>query len=107
MNGWSHIEIAGKPARLFEPKDSTRFALLWLGPQDGVVPAQLGQLLKKYRIPAIAPDGKHSWWADRVFSEFDPSLTPQQHLLQNVVPWIESRFSLPGRSVAVGGMEMG
>lgn len=45
-----------------------------------------------------------SWWADRVCPEFDPVLTAERHLLDNVLPWMRERW---GKAVAVAGISMG
>src|SRR5437762_2658312 len=108
QSGWSRIEIAGKPADVFEPDGPTRFALLWLHSQDGFAPtASLTSLLCKFRLPCVAPHGDRAWWVDRVCPEFDAVLTAEQHLLNNVVPWMKERFQLASRSIGVAGTEMG
>jgi hypothetical protein len=110
IEGWSRIEIAGKPADVFEPNGPPRFALLWLRGQDQSPPhadASLTSLLGQHRLLGIAPVGQRCWWVDRVCPEFDPILTAEQHLLKNIVPWLGDRFKLSPRSIGVAGMEMG
>jgi len=106
------MEIAGKAADVFDPPAGLplRWALLWLHPESGESPAgnnALSAALRQHGLPCVAPQGNHSWWADRVCPEFDPVVTAEQHLLRNVVPWMESRWSLPPRAVGVAGLEMG
>src|SRR5207249_7839499 len=112
LPGWSRIEIAGKAAEAFDPPAGPppRWALLWLHPESGESPAgnnALSAALRHHGLPCVAPHGNRSWWADRVCPEFDPALTAEQHLLRNVVPWMEERWSLPPRAVGVAGLEMG
>jgi S-formylglutathione hydrolase len=109
-DGWTRTEIAGKPADVFDPPSGSRLALLWLHPEGGDLPADNAALtaaLRAHRLPCVAPHGGRCWWADRVCPEFDPALTPEQHLLRNVVPWMEARWALGPRSVGVAGIEMG
>jgi S-formylglutathione hydrolase len=44
---------------------------------------------------------------DRICCEFDLQLTPERHLRDNVVPWIESTWKLGKKSIGVAGIEMG
>jgi S-formylglutathione hydrolase len=110
--GWTHTDIRGKPADVFDPPAGAppRAALLWLHAESGASPADnpaFTGLLGKHRLPCVAPHGGRCWWVDRVCPEFDPTLTAEQHLLHNVVPWMEARWSLGPRAVGVAGVEMG
>lgn len=113
LDGWSNVSVAGQPADLFEPGGPVRFALLWLhsqidGPDEplGLTPwSRLAALLAQHRLPCIAPRGNLSWWVDR---STDPgAVSPEKHLLNHVVPWMEERWQMPARSIAVAGIEMG
>jgi S-formylglutathione hydrolase len=112
LTGWSRAEIAGKPAGAFDPAagPAPRVALLWLHSENAVSPTDnptLTAALCKHRLPCVAPHGGPCWWADRICPAFDPALTPEQHLLRNVVPWMEARWKLGPRAVGVAGIEMG
>ena len=77
---------------------------LWLHDESGVTPATDAAFtaeLGARRLRCIAPHGARSWWVDRVCPEFDPVLTAERHLLDNVFP------SLGTQSVAVAGVGMG
>jgi S-formylglutathione hydrolase len=110
LDGWARIEIAGKPADVFDPGGSPRFALLFLHPESGATPAESAAYtaqLRRFGLPCVAPHGARSWWVDRVCPEFDPELTAEQHVLQHVVPWMEERWRLGPRGIAATGIEMG
>lgn len=112
LPGWQRAEIAGKPADVFDPPDGPagRWAVLFLHPVGGERiaenPAYTAELAR-HRLPCVAPWGGRSWWVDRVCPEFDPELTAEQHLLQNVVPWMTERWSLGPRGVGAAGISMG
>ncbi len=109
-DGWTRVEIAGKPADVFDAGGRPRAAVLFLHPVGGESPAgseAYTAALRAAGLPCVAPWGARSWWADRVCPEFDPVLTAEQHLLRNVVPWMEARWALGPRSVAVAGISMG
>jgi pimeloyl-ACP methyl ester carboxylesterase len=110
-DGWSRVEIAGKPADVFEPL-AARFALLWLHEReaDPCLPVGLPlftSLLHQHHLRCLAPYGDSSWWVDRICPSFDPEITAEKHLLHNVLPWMEERFQTSPRSIAVAGVEMG
>jgi S-formylglutathione hydrolase FrmB len=107
LPGWNRVQIADIPADVFDPGPGTPpFALLWLHDEAGDTPATnpiLTAELRARKLACVAPDGGASWWLDRVCPAFHPVLTPEQHLLDSVIPWIQSRW----RQVAVAGVGMG
>lgn len=103
---WSAAEIAGEPARVFDPP-GPRFALLFLHPvglESISGNAAYTDQLARHRVACCEPFGARGWWAARVCPEFDPHLTPEKHLLGNVVPWMAERWRLP---LAAAGISMG
>ncbi|MBI2803793.1 MAG: esterase [Planctomycetes bacterium] len=112
MNGtWSDIQAAGKTVEVYDPPGGKpRFGALFLHPLGLETlrgrPAYTN-LLDKYNIGCLCPHAQRSWWVDRVCPEFDPVLTPEQHLLQNVVPIFADRWNLRTRSLGVFGISMG
>ncbi len=110
LPGWSRIEIAGKPADLFTPVSTPRFAFLNLHPVGLESPADnpiYTQAFAEAGFAVVAPFGARSWWSDRICPEFDESISAESHLLNAVVPWMESTWRLSPRSIAVGGVSMG
>lgn len=64
-------------------------------------------LLARRDLVCLCPHAGRSWWADRGCAEFDPVLTPEKHVLQNVMPIFAGRWKLPPRSVGIIGISMG
>jgi predicted peptidase len=109
-SGWVRATIAGKPVDTIDPPNSLPFAILFLHAESGETPANNALFtaeLRKHRLRCIAPIAPRSWWVDRICSEFDPQLTAERHLGENVVPWIESTWKLARKSIGVAGIEMG
>jgi S-formylglutathione hydrolase FrmB len=118
MGNWRVETIAGHPCDIFEParRHEQGFVALYL---HGV---HLNRLVdkqpfidefEKHGLVVVAPFTKRSWWTDIICREFDPNLTAQQHVLQNVVPWMESSFgastgkqNIPGK-IGLLGTSMG
>src|SRR5437867_3550823 len=89
--GWQTVEVAGKPCDVFEPPERGPFVLLFL---HGVGMETLAGnlvwtgLLEENRLATVCPHGKRSWWTNRICAEFDPKLTAERHLIENVLPFI-------------------
>lgn len=113
MNGtWTTVEIAGKPADVYDRVNGTRprFGLLSL--HSGGLETLRGnpvytQLLDELRLACICPHGGFSWWAARACPGFDPQLTPERHLLDNVLPFFHTRWGLAPRHIGLTGISMG
>jgi S-formylglutathione hydrolase FrmB len=110
LTDWTRVTIAGKPVDLIVPPKALPFALIFLHAESGQTTANnpiLTSELNKQRLRCIAPIAPRSWWVDRICSDFDPQITAEKHLLENVVPWIESTWKLKKKSIGVAGIEMG
>jgi S-formylglutathione hydrolase FrmB len=107
---WNRIDIAGHLADVFEPTNPLPLAVLFLHDEPGPSPALLEGLaseLQARRLRCVVPHGTESWWVDRLSPAFDPALTPERYLLDRVLPWLESTWSIGARAVAAVGVGMG
>ena len=58
---------------------------------------------ERHGLPVIAPHTGPSWWTDKIYSQFDPLLTAEQHVLRNVVTYVAERWgSVPPRMALLG-----
>ena len=109
---WTEIEVAGHPCEVFEPaqRNPHGFAVIYL---HGVRQNRLSDkpvftaLLEQHGLPAIAPRTRRSWWTNKICSEFDPTLTAEQHVLKNILPFVEQQFAAKPPGVALLGTSMG
>lgn len=113
MSGtWTEQTVGGHPCDVFEPSQGNKhgFAAIYL---HGV---HLNRLVDKtaftaqfeqHRLPVVAPMTRRSWWTDRVCPEFDPELTAERHVLDNVVTFARERFGANERGLALFGTSMG
>lgn len=113
MNGtWTSVVIAGKAADVYEPPDLARprFGVLHLHDEDGATlrdrPA-FTRLFDELKLVCVCPAGGPSWWADRVCVEFDPAVTAERYVLDQVLPFFAGRWGLRPRSVGLQGIGMG
>lgn len=113
MSGrWLEETVGGHPCDIYEPStvNPYNYVVLYL---HGV---HLNRLVdktaftdqfEKHGLPVVAPMTQRSWWTDKICSEFDANITAQQHVMENVLPFIQERFdSQPGR-IALLGTSMG
>jgi len=108
---WTQIEIAAKTTDVFDPPiGRPLFGILHLHDVGLTMlrdkPA-FTRLFDELRIACVCPHGQRSWWSDRVCAEFDPILTPEKHLLDNVLPYIRKRWGFGDRHVGLQGISMG
>jgi S-formylglutathione hydrolase FrmB len=90
------------------PADRPRFVLLFLSDLDEVTPRDnpvWTDLLSVHRFACICPAGAETWWADRVYPPFDPTVTGERYLLDTVLPWVREQFA--SAPVAVAGVGAG
>jgi S-formylglutathione hydrolase len=107
---WTNLQLAGKAVEVYDPPTKPRFGVLFLHPlgletlRDRLA---YTKLLDRFQLGCICPHGARSWWVDRICMEFDAHLTAEKHVLNNVLPHFQERWSLPPRSVGVFGISMG
>ena len=69
--------------------------------------ATFSRLLQQHQLAAIAPDGKRSWWMDRICAEFSADISPQTWLMEQMIPLAESRWNVTAPRIALLGISMG
>lgn len=109
---WIEDEIGGHPLDVYEPPEVSpdRFLVLYLHGIHGhrLVDSQsFCTQFDRHGLRVVAPYTGRSWWTDRICPEFDPQLTAARHLLDNVVPFIERRFSVSPPGIGLLGTSMG
>jgi S-formylglutathione hydrolase len=111
MNGtWSASTLAGKTIDVFDPPARPRFGVIFLhgiGLETLAGNDDWTRILSSRNLACVCPHGQRSWWLDRVCSEFDAKATPERHLLDHVLPFVQERWQLPARAVGVCGISMG
>jgi S-formylglutathione hydrolase len=109
---WEQAEIGGKPADVYQPPgpDRPRFGVLFLhglGLETLAGRPAFVRVLGDLNLACVCPHGQRCWWADRVCPEFDPHLTPERFVLDQVVPFFRQRWGLDSRAVGLLGISMG
>ena len=112
MNAWSRVEIAGKPADVYEPRpgERPRLGVLHLhgvGLETLHDKPVFTRLFEKLNLACVCPHGQRCWWGDRVCSEFDEDVSPERFLLELVLPYFRTRWKLTPPSIGLQGISMG
>ncbi len=109
---WSVASVAAHPCDVFEPfeRNPHGYVVIYL---HGV---HLGKLndkqeyveqFERYGLPVISPITQRSWWTDRICAEFDPSISAEQHILDNILPYVRQRWGSEPPRIALLGTSMG
>jgi S-formylglutathione hydrolase len=111
-DGWSTIDIAGKPVDVYDPPgpERPRFGVLHLhgvGLRMLTDQPAFTSVFAELNLACLAPHSQRSWWVDRICPEFDMRLTPERHLLDNVLPNFARRWGVRPPAVGVEGISMG
>ena len=111
-SGWSVVEIAGKQADVFEPARPHPLGLVILHLHGhGLTTLRDNPVftpeLERRGLRAICPHGQHSWWGQRICREFDPEITAEQYLREQVLPFIANRWNVRPPAIGLIGNSMG
>lgn len=112
MPHWSTIEVAGKPCDVFEPATPSEhgYVILYLHGvnQNRLIDKEFfTSEFERHGLRVISPLTGPTWWTDRVCPVFDEKLTPERHVLDNVMPWIRQHWGAAPPRVALLGTSMG
>jgi S-formylglutathione hydrolase FrmB len=109
---WTQELVAGKVCDVYHPakQHAQKFVVIYL---HGVhlntlhdkIP--LLQEFEKYGLTVVCPMTQRSWWTNRICEEFDTQITAEQHLLQNILPFIQTRFEVTPPKIGLLGTSMG
>jgi S-formylglutathione hydrolase FrmB len=109
---WSEEKIAGHSCDVFEPgqRNPHGYVIIYL---HGVHLNRLVDkqsfidLFQRHGLPVVAPFGGRCWWTDRICPDFDSQISPQQHVLQNVLAYVRERYGSAPPQIGLLGMSMG
>lgn len=112
VGAWSEVSVGGHPVDVFEPARPNRhgFVVIYL---HGVHLQRLADNVaftrefERHGLPVLAPMTRRSWWTDKICAEFDPRLTAERHVLDNVVPYASEHFGAQPPRIALLGTSMG
>lgn len=112
LNQWRTESLDGRRVDVFVPQSDSppQIAVLFLHGHGRVLLNEnpvFSRLFQQHGLVAVCPDGERSWWLDVVCREFDADQSPQDWLMNSVLPFIEQTFSIVPPNIALLGVSMG
>jgi S-formylglutathione hydrolase FrmB len=112
QGNWQLTTVGGHPCEVYEPPRGNEhgYALLYL---HGVHlnslrdQAPFIEQFDRHGLPVVCPQTKRSWWTDRICEEFDKSISAEQQVLKNVLPYFAERFGARPPQIGLFGTSMG
>lgn len=110
LPGWQRHSLGPSSLDAFSPVSPPKFVLLDLHPVGLELASSnpvLSAELSRRGLACVAPYGARSWWTDRICTEFSSTLSAEEFLLTQVVPWIRQAWNVAPPAIAVTGISMG
>lgn len=112
MGMWSELELAGHTCCVFEPDAPSPhgYTLLYL---HGIHGGRLEdhdtftEQFDRHGLRVIGPLTGPSWWADKIFRQFDSQITPQRYVMDVVVPHCHQVWGAQPPRIGLLGTSMG
>jgi S-formylglutathione hydrolase FrmB len=112
IGNWKEVELGGHRCRMFEPARPSAhgFVVVYL---HCVGEAPIGRVrafvdqFERHALRVIEPVTGMSWWSDRLWPPFDPTITAEAYVLQRVVPDVAQRWGARPPQLALLGISMG
>ncbi len=105
--GWHVADVAGHPCEIHAPANplAGRAAIYLHGVREWWLQELpvLRDLIEQARLPIVAPRAGRSWWLDRIVPAFDPRISPERYVVEQVVAEIGRGGGVaPPRSAIIG-----
>lgn len=109
---WSTTTLAGHDCYLYEPPTPNphgHTVLFLHGVHLGKLSDQpaFGRQFDRHGLRVICPVTQRSWWTDRICREFSTDISPEQYVLQKVMPYIAERWGAQPTQIGLLGTSMG
>ncbi len=112
MGTWTETTLAGHACDAFEPDAPSEhgYVVLYL---HGVHLNRLvdkpafTELFERHGLRVFAPMAARSWWTDKICAEFDPAMSAERHVLDNVLPHLAERWGARPPRIGLLGTSMG
>jgi enterochelin esterase-like enzyme len=112
MGTWTEETVGGHPCEVYLPpaRNQYGYVAIYL---HGVHLNRLNdkpafmEEFDRHGLAVVAPQTKRSWWTDKICQEFDPTISAQRHVVENILPFVESRLGAKPPRIGLLGTSMG
>jgi pimeloyl-ACP methyl ester carboxylesterase len=111
-SNWSEVQVSGHRCRVFEPAlpSPHGFVVVYLHCSEAAslrgYPAFVDEFERR-GLRVIEPVTGRSWWTDRIWPEFDATISAEAYVREHVVTYCEERWGARPPSLALLGVSMG
>lgn len=109
---WTSVEVAGHRVRLFDPPRPSPhgFVVVYLHCSEcaslGSFPAFTRQFAA-HGLRVAEPVSGRSWWTNRIWPQFDATISAEAYVVERVVPFIAEHWRARPPQLALLGISMG
>jgi S-formylglutathione hydrolase FrmB len=109
---WSKVDLAGHACRVYEPLKPSEhnYTVIYLHCSEAAslrgYPAFVDQF-DRYGLRVIEPVTGRSWWTDRIWPEFDETVSAEAYVLNHVLPFVADPWNSRPPQLALLGVSMG
>jgi S-formylglutathione hydrolase FrmB len=109
---WSNVDVAGHRCRVFEPSRPSPhgFVVVYLHCSEAAslrnYPAFVDEF-ERHGLRVIEPVTGRSWWTDRIWPEFDATISAEGYVLEHVMPYVAERWAAQPPRLSLLGISMG
>jgi S-formylglutathione hydrolase FrmB len=68
---------------------------------------QMMEHFDRHGLRILAPITRRSWWSDRICDDFDPQISVERYLLDQIVPFLQQQWQCQPPRIALMGASMG
>jgi S-formylglutathione hydrolase FrmB len=109
---WSDLNVAGHRCRVFEPARPSPhgFVVIYLHCSEAASLRNHAAFVlefERHGLCVIEPVTGRSWWTDRIWPEFDATISAEAYVTKRIVPYVEERWQSRPPQLALLGISMG
>jgi hypothetical protein len=108
----NEVSISGHRCQVLEPavRNPHGWSVVFLHDIDAAGLTGRSALIDQFAsrgLPCIAPITGRSWWTERIWPEFDPTLSAEQFVMDHVLGWVAENWQSKPPQLAIMGVGMG
>jgi len=109
---WRQIDLASHACRAYEPSAPSphNFTIIYLHCSEAASLRNFPAFTRefdRYGLRVIEPVTGRSWWTNRLWPEFDASISAESYVLDHVVSYVGSQWKAVPPRIALLGVSMG
>jgi len=109
---WTQVELAGHICRTYEPASPSphNYTIVYLHCSEAASLRSYAAFVRefdRYGLRVIEPITGRSWWTDRIWPDFDATISAEAYVLKHVLPFVAEKWNSSPPRLALLGVSMG